>query len=127
MYLGCCAGAYRSLSESPVVEDAGPVPSCDVADVGFALGAGAQPWKCGSMLSVPRLRSAKRRASAGAASRMASKLLRERTSARSTQPSDVRLSSRSVRSEEHTSELQSLMRNSYAVFCLKKKNIKNKA
>src|SRR3546814_7924867 len=28
------------------------------------------------------------------------------------------------RSEEHTSELQSLMRISYAVFCLKKKNIK---
>src|SRR3546814_6357619 len=26
-----------------------------------------------------------------------------------------------VRSEEHTSELQSLMRNSYAVFCFKKK------
>src|SRR3546814_6660489 len=30
------------------------------------------------------------------------------------------------RSEEHTSELQSLMRISYAVFCLKKKKIKNK-
>src|SRR3546814_9397210 len=29
--------------------------------------------------------------------------------------------SRAVRSEEHTSELQSLMRISYAVFCLKKK------
>src|SRR3546814_7792445 len=29
------------------------------------------------------------------------------------------------RSEEHTSELQSLMRNSYAVFCLKKKTITN--
>src|SRR3546814_1352839 len=28
----------------------------------------------------------------------------------------------SSRSEEHTSELQSLMRSSYAVFCLKKKN-----
>src|SRR3546814_8603686 len=28
---------------------------------------------------------------------------------------------KSLRSEEHTSELQSLMRNSYAVFCLKKK------
>src|SRR3546814_1697988 len=27
-----------------------------------------------------------------------------------------------LRSEEHTSELPSLMRNSYAVFCLKKKN-----
>src|SRR3546814_9923237 len=31
------------------------------------------------------------------------------------------LQSNSRRSEEHTSELQSLMRNSYAVFCLKKK------
>src|SRR3546814_7318658 len=30
-----------------------------------------------------------------------------------------------VRSEEHTSELQSLMRISYAVFCLKKKNTQN--
>src|SRR3546814_8224197 len=29
------------------------------------------------------------------------------------------------RSEEHTSELQSLMRNSYAVFCLKKKKERN--
>src|SRR3546814_1271280 len=29
---------------------------------------------------------------------------------------------RALRSEEHTSELQSLMRISYAVFCLKKKN-----
>src|SRR3546814_1512870 len=31
-----------------------------------------------------------------------------------------------MRSEEHTSELQSLMRISYAVFCLKKKKNKNK-
>src|SRR3546814_4660219 len=30
------------------------------------------------------------------------------------------------RSEEHTSELQSLMRTSYAVFCLKKKTYTNK-
>src|SRR3546814_9138031 len=30
------------------------------------------------------------------------------------------------RSEEHTSELQSLMRISYAVFCLKKKKIREK-
>src|SRR3546814_8158679 len=37
--------------------------------------------------------------------------------------SDVNLAiaSHAVRSEEHTSELQSLMRISYAVFCLKKK------
>src|SRR3546814_10558114 len=31
-----------------------------------------------------------------------------------------------IRSEEHTSELQSLMRISYAVFCLKKKKTKHK-
>src|SRR3546814_7887235 len=35
------------------------------------------------------------------------------TASRSTPPT--------ARSEEHTSELQSLLRNSYAVFCLKKK------
>src|SRR3546814_466346 len=35
---------------------------------------------------------------------------------------DVRI--KMCRSEEHTSELQSLMRISYAVFCLKKKNTK---
>src|SRR3546814_4024427 len=33
---------------------------------------------------------------------------------------------RDLRSEEHTSELQSLMRISYAVFCLKKKKKKQK-
>src|SRR3546814_2263739 len=37
--------------------------------------------------------------------------------------SRARPSWRQPRSEEHTSELQSLMRISYAVFCLKKKNI----
>src|SRR3546814_7679297 len=34
------------------------------------------------------------------------------------------LVSHTVRSEEHTSELQSLMRHSYAVFCLEKKKPK---
>src|SRR3546814_2132666 len=37
-------------------------------------------------------------------------------------PSGLRLLMGDGRSEEHTSELQSLMRISYAVFCLKKKN-----
>src|SRR3546814_7894493 len=32
----------------------------------------------------------------------------------------LRLAAREHRSEEHTSELQSLMRNSYAVFCLRR-------
>src|SRR3546814_6067065 len=38
----------------------------------------------------------------------------------------VRLVRPSPRSEEHTSELQSLMRISYAVFCLTKKKIYNR-
>src|SRR3546814_6437493 len=38
---------------------------------------------------------------------------------------DVRHHANALRSEEHTSELQSLMRISYAVFCLKKKQHKN--
>src|SRR3546814_2528013 len=37
-------------------------------------------------------------------------------------PKHAGLVARLKRSEEHTSELQSLMRISYAVFCLKKKN-----
>src|SRR3546814_2138734 len=36
---------------------------------------------------------------------------------------DLRQAPVATRSEEHTSELQSLMRISYAVFCLKKKTI----
>src|SRR3546814_1144543 len=38
-------------------------------------------------------------------------------------PAFERFQRRGGRSEEHTSELQSLMRISYAVFCLNKKNI----
>src|SRR3546814_12208265 len=37
--------------------------------------------------------------------------------------SQIALNAEAKRSEEHTSELQSLMRISYAVFCLKKKKI----
>src|SRR3546814_5156757 len=40
-------------------------------------------------------------------------------------PAASGLADRRARSEEHTSELQSLMRISYAVFCLKKKNKHN--
>src|SRR3546814_9294705 len=43
--------------------------------------------------------------------------LRAQSKARS-----FRIKHAEARSEEHTSELQSLMRNSYAVFCLKKNN-----
>src|SRR3546814_5923446 len=42
--------------------------------------------------------------------------------AEATTSSEVTGVGQDPRSEEHPSELQSLMRNSYAVFCLKKKN-----
>src|SRR3546814_8087437 len=48
---------------------------------------------------------------------MPSSSLKRRASERGARPN-------SRRSEEHTSELQSLMRISYAVFCLKKKKLK---
>src|SRR3546814_10705726 len=50
-------------------------------------------------------------------------ILRDGSSTSSAPPQDERLRAAVIRtrSEEHTSELQSLMRISYAVFCLKKK------
>src|SRR3546814_8442403 len=48
-----------------------------------------------------------------------------RARARSASTSTIAISAASIRSEEHTSELQSLMRISYAVFCLKKKQKTN--
>src|SRR3546814_10020478 len=41
-------------------------------------------------------------------------------------PSSTTTCRKTARSEEHTSELQSLMRTSYAVFCLQKQKIKQK-
>src|SRR3546814_2971162 len=53
---------------------------------------------------------------------VAAALAEGRTVARGAEELRVKESDRiAVRSEEHTSELQSLMRISYAVFCLKKK------
>src|SRR3546814_7322648 len=55
-----------------------------------------------------------------------SQALREWLEARGTQAVIPPRRNRKIqRSEEHTSELQSLMRISYAVFCLKKKNTTN--
>src|SRR3546814_2536746 len=48
-----------------------------------------------------------------------------RTLRRLTPRGDRMPTTRGPSSEEHTSELQSLMRNSYAVFCLKKKTLNN--
>src|SRR3546814_4813687 len=75
---------------------------------GCAVGA-ADRWEAAP--SVQRPGSRYRPQDAGDASRMAWDC----------QWSLLRCRGRDPRSEEHTSELQSLMRISYAVFCLKKK------
>src|SRR3546814_2112952 len=50
----------------------------------------------------------------------------ERQHAFPSRPASLDRGRRPARSEEHTSELQSLMRISYAVFCLKKKTYNKK-
>src|SRR3546814_1979250 len=65
--------------------------------------------------------------SASAATTSAARCVRARLSrSRARRLSEMSIAVVDQRSEEHTSELQSLMRISYAVFCLKKKSIKDK-
>src|SRR3546814_8497296 len=59
------------------------------------------------------------------ASDQPSEYIRAQEAAGKTMPAQPGLFGKEGRSEEHTSELQSLMRISYAVFCLKKKNKNN--
>src|SRR3546814_5070984 len=68
-----------------------------------------------------------RRGVAGARARVREHLVfqRGRRHARGQQFGDAQVLVADRRSEEHTSELQSLMRISYAVFCLKQKKKKN--
>src|SRR3546814_6717654 len=49
------------------------------------------------------------------------KIQADRVLLKKTRPCDINFVARQ-RSEEHTSELQSIMRSSYAVFCLQKQN-----
>src|SRR3546814_6009594 len=65
-----------------------------------------------------------RRPYIGTGGRLRSASARSRTSAARGADRPVRPAQPAARSEEHTSELQSLMRISYAVFCLKKKRDK---
>src|SRR3546814_7970466 len=107
------------------MDKAGIAPGMTVADIGAGQGyytvrlanrVGAE----GRVLAediVPQVRDA-----------LAERVARERldnVSVRLGEPADPKLPPNSFdrRSEEHTSELQSLMRISYAVFCLKKKKI----
>src|SRR3546814_7793641 len=62
---------------------------------------------------------------AALADRSASVLERLRSDAQTARAGERREPTFPIRSEEHTSELQSLIRSSYAVFCLKKKTTTN--
>src|SRR3546814_2062720 len=110
----------------------GPRPVCSIAAMGVAIRSGRQPDAvCGSRRAVSRRGTVEgRRAGPGGDSGLR---VRGRAAAgdRSCNLSSgygfeqtVSSAWLNARSEEHTSELQSLMRISYAVFCLKKKKRK---
>src|SRR3546814_5735073 len=80
-----------------------PTLDADCAGVGIACIIAA--WSCAAWMSPP--------ADEGASP--------QRPGLRTSDPAHFG-AGRLERSEEHTSELQSLMRISYAVFCFKKKN-----
>src|SRR3546814_10838660 len=85
--------------------------------------AGVADQECASdQLVIAAARLAAEAAAANVRNRMAEMLLVDRTLARPGLATIVGHRERTLpqRSEEHTSELQSLMRISYAVFCLKK-------
>src|SRR3546814_8070393 len=101
------------------------------------LGVSAMRWVISALLLVLALGGGV--VSGGATSQAAAQAVAEETPAqlegvRVVTPDELRpllkqgvtvydLRKKASRSEEHTSELQSLMRISYAVFCLKKKKI----
>src|SRR3546814_3140059 len=87
----------------------------ETATTSHRSGSGVACCRCSAQPCVAFLRNPPQpaRASAGAGF----------TAAAPRRAPDHRRSRAYGRSEEHTSELQSLMRNSYAVFCLKKKTV----
>src|SRR3546814_4365469 len=81
------------------------------------MGMGSDTWDWGV---VGRVLTRRREASGGSRPALPlQEILQQRMSMLGQDRLGMEL--HAFRSEEHTSELQSLMRNSYAVFCLKKK------
>src|SRR3546814_8196705 len=80
-------------------------------------GAGCRLARVGDDIALLGRRPGRPTAKDGIQARLASSIGAERVVA-----DDIDVGVLLIRSEEHTSELQSLMRISYAVFCLKKKN-----
>src|SRR3546814_1307105 len=102
------SNSHGSQSAAPGMTDrsrARPVPTAAIAPAATVIGTRKRRQCSQAAIAATPAATAKRRAAAG--------LCPE---------SD----SRADRSEEHTSELQSLMRISYAVFCLKKQTEKIK-
>src|SRR3546814_6297628 len=125
-HAGARQGAPRSGEETveafPVPHDAGLAQGRRVAPeavdgAGRAADEAAVLRPCA--VALERMAGLAALVDGGAAPRIAQRVaaLRRRRGRRSHRRGGCR-----QRSEEHTSELQSLMRISYAVFCLKKKN-----
>src|SRR3546814_4778730 len=86
---------------------------------------GCRPSSFPYLLCDPQVVGAKESDEIGIAPAAGQKRLRDGRNAIGLYHSDAGRVAKRRRSEEHTSELQSLMRISYAVFCLKKKKNTN--
>src|SRR3546814_4805193 len=93
-----------------------------IAAAAMGASAAAGAWVQSYLVKRPALTADQERAIAEQASRD-SAYVRENVNLLASKVGD--LQAKLIRSEEHTSELQSLMRISYAVFCLKKKKQTN--
>src|SRR3546814_2222920 len=108
---------YTTLFRSPIQNTA-------VGRWGGGAGRGRLPQKCGLVIAIFARYSAAiqhRKAERGQHPDDPTRPYQGRSQG-VRRPALPPLSRRSQRSEEHTSELHSLMRISYAVFCLKKNN-----
>src|SRR3546814_5302216 len=109
---------YPTLFRSLLRGTAGPG---DAAPGGLRLDQRAPPGRwAGATAAAPAVAGP----ATGGGHRGSGLVLGQRLSGRAGRPAGEISQAPVARSEEHTSELQSLMRISYAVFCLKKKHIR---
>src|SRR3546814_101144 len=130
LLLAGCASGGRSGNLAEVLNDARAHPENRLADeVGCERATSARTGDFAykiffaGLLSVPEAEGGRAFCAALIEAVIAGDLSQADQDAFRT-PSEVRGRAPLGRSEEHTSELQSLMRISYAVFCLKKKKTK---
>src|SRR3546814_1043559 len=102
------------IIETALCLDDGIVETPTEADMGLIMGVGFPPFRGGALKYADTV----------GMKTILDKCAKYAHLGKLYEPTESMKKMAAERSEEHTSELQSLMRISYAVFCLKKKNKK---